>query len=148
MSAGFRWVAAVAVATGAIVFANIASAQSESSIETKLDEAVSKIQSACESDLKQYCSTVTPGEGRFLLCLEAHEDKISGKCDYALFEASRNLQRALDRIEMVADACWNDIEKHCADVEPGEGRVIQCLKKNSSSLEKTCEQAVGGVAAE
>jgi hypothetical protein len=39
----------------------------------------------------------------------AHEDKISTKCDYALYSASRNLDRAIDSIEQAADACWPDI---------------------------------------
>ena len=69
---------------------------------------------ACSDDIKKYCNTVTPDEGRLILCIEAHEDKISTQRDYALFEAARNLDRALDRIEQVADICWNDIEKYCS----------------------------------
>ena len=105
------------------------------------------MQNACADDLKQYCSTVTPGEGRLLLCIEAHEDKISAKCDYALFEASRNLERALDRVQLAADACWNDIEKQCANVTPGNGGVIQCLTKNKASLGKACQRVIGRIEA-
>src|SRR6478609_12039118 len=104
-----------------------AMAQSGTRLEARLQAAVSKVQNACADDVMQYCSTVTPGQGRLLLCIEAHEDKISAKCDYALFEASRNLERALNRVQVAADACWNDIEKQCANVAPGNGGIIQCL---------------------
>jgi hypothetical protein len=56
--------------------------------------AVKKVEAACSADLKQYCNTVTPGESRILLCLEAHADKINDGCDYALLQAWRNLDRA------------------------------------------------------
>ena len=107
-------------------------------LEGRLTEAVKKIDAACSDDLKKYCSTVTPGEGRLLLCLEAHEDKISTQCEYSLFAAARNLERALDRIEQTADACWDDIEKHCASVPAGGGGITRCLINQKSSLQAAC----------
>jgi Cysteine rich repeat len=67
--------------------------------QERLSAAVEKLQTACGDDLKKYCSTVTPGEGRLLFCMMAHEDKISAKCDYALYSAARNLDRAIDYVE-------------------------------------------------
>ena len=32
---------------------------------------------ACEYELTHFCSSVTPGEGRLMMCLGAHEDKVS-----------------------------------------------------------------------
>jgi Cysteine rich repeat. len=94
---------------------------------------------ACSDDIKKYCATVTPDEGRLILCIEAHEDKISTQCDYALFEAARNLDRALDRIEQVADICWNDIEKYCSHLPEGGGRIAQCLATQRTSLTPACQ---------
>jgi hypothetical protein len=124
-----------------------AMAQNVSRIEARLQAAVNKIQDACGADIKQYCSTVTPGEGRVLLCIEAHEDKISSKCDYALFDASRKLERALDRVEMAADACWADIQKSCADVPPGGGNILQCLASNKATVSKRCQAVVSKIQA-
>ena len=84
--------------------------------------------------MRKYCGEVTPGEGRLLLCLEAHEDKIGTKCDYSLFEASRNLDKALDTVADTADACWNDIEKYCANTPEGGGHIIQCLSAKKEAL--------------
>ena len=100
------------------------------------------MQKACSADVQKYCGSVTPGEGRLILCMQAHEDKVSAGCDYAIFEASRNLQRFLDRIELVADVCWNDIEKHCANLTPGEGRIVQCLQSKRPSLSRACGRVI------
>jgi 2-polyprenyl-3-methyl-5-hydroxy-6-metoxy-1,4-benzoquinol methylase len=118
-------------------------ANAQAQLEARLAAAVKKIETACSDDLKKYCSTVTPGEGRLLLCMQAHEDKISTKCDYAVFDASRNLERALDRIEQVADICWNDIEKHCVDIPAGGGNITQCLAGKKASLTTACQTEVG-----
>ena len=57
--------------------------------------AVEKVQSTCREELRNFCSTVTPGEGRVLLCMQAHEDKLGKACELSLFEASRNIEHAM-----------------------------------------------------
>jgi hypothetical protein len=111
-------------------------------VGARLAAASAKLQAACGSDLSKYCNTVTPGEGRLIFCMMAHEDKISSKCDYALYDASRKMERTLDLIEQAADACWNDIEKHCAKIPEGGGRIAQCLLNNKASVAKGCRTAI------
>lgn len=139
--------AIAATAIGVLVGLSQAQAQMPQKIEARVNSAVQKLQAACSEDLKKYCSTVTPGEGRLLLCLEAHEDKISTKCDYALYDASQKLERALDRIEQTADACWSDIEKYCATIPEGGGRIAQCLVGKKASLKAACKKAIGNLQA-
>jgi Cysteine rich repeat len=112
-------------------------------LAARLDAAVKKVGVACSDDLKKYCSTVTPGEGRLTLCMQAHEDKVSEKCDFAIFEASRKINRALDRIDRAAEICWSDIEKHCSNIPEGGGRIIQCLAGQKTSLTPACQTEVG-----
>ena len=52
----------------------------------------------CNTELARFCAEVTPGEGRLLACLYAHGDKLSGQCDYALYNAAVRLERAIDAI--------------------------------------------------
>lgn len=134
----------IATMTGMLAFGTAASAQTQvqDQIEVRLTAAANKVLAACEDDLNKYCSTVTPGEGRGLLCLEAHQDKISTKCEYSLFDASRNLQRSLDRVEQAADICWSDIEKNCSNIPEGSGRIAQCLVDKKASLEPACKAKV------
>jgi hypothetical protein len=77
----------------------------------------------------------------------AHEDKISTKCDYALYAASRNLERTLNHVARAADACWPDIEKHCANIPEGGGRIAQCLADKKTSLAKPCQAALSSMPA-
>src|SRR5689334_13225801 len=46
------------------------------SVKEKAAAAVVKLQSACGQDVRNYCSSVTPAEGRLILCMEAHDDKL------------------------------------------------------------------------
>jgi hypothetical protein len=122
-----------------------ASAQSNpaAKVEARVTAAVQKLQSACSADLQKYCSAVTPGEGRLIYCMMAHEDKISSACDYALYKTAREASQALARVNQAINACAGDIEKFCASIPAGEGRVAQCLMKNKASLKKVCSAALG-----
>jgi hypothetical protein len=80
-----------------------------------------------------------------MLCIQAHEDQISVKCDYALFDASRNLERALDRVAQIANVCWNDIEKYCSN---GFWRIPQCLTSQLVLLSPACQGATSPAAAQ
>ena len=109
-------------------------------------DLLEEVAKGCEQELKTYCSEVTPGEGRVLACLYAHGDKLSGRCEYALYDAAVQLERAVAALTYVANECDADIEEHCASVEVGEGRVVQCLKK--SKISKRCGQALADVGLE
>jgi hypothetical protein len=104
-----------------------------------------QVREGCNSELAQYCAEVTPGEGRLLACLYAHGDKLSGQCDFALYDAAARLERAVSAITYVASECRADLETHCANVEVGEGRVAQCLKDHASELSPGCGQALTNV---
>ena len=134
----------IATAVALSVFGASANAQSDAAgrAQARIMAGVKKLEAGCAADAQKYCTTVTPGDGRLFFCIIAHEDKLSTKCDYALFEASRNLERALNRIEDAADACWNDIEKHCANIPEGGGRIAQCLSAKQASLSQQCQAAV------
>jgi Golgi apparatus protein 1 len=78
------------------------------SIVEKLTAKVAKLESACAKDIKKYCKTVTPGEGRMIYCMQAHEDKISPQCDYELGEAAASVQASLDSLKDAIIACKAD----------------------------------------
>ena len=80
------------------------------------DDVVEYLINACESDIENYCSQVTPGEGRMLHCMAAHEDKISGQCEYALYQAASLLEQLSMAIAYVARECETEINSLCSDV--------------------------------
>ena len=106
------------------------------------DDLVETVKNGCKTELESYCAKVTPGEGRVLSCLYAYGDKLSGRCEYALYDAAAQLERVVAALTYVANECDEDIDKHCAKVEAGEGRIAACLKENSSKISKRCSEAM------
>jgi hypothetical protein len=96
----------------------------------------------CSSELAEYCADVTPGEGRLIACLYAHGDKLSGQCDYALYDAAARLERAVRAVTHVATECRSGLDTYCAKVQVGEGRVVQCLKDHIVELSPACGRAL------
>ena len=109
------------------------------------DDLVATVRNGCKQELAEFCAKVTPGNQRVLACLYAHEDKLSGRCEYALYDAAAQLQRALGAISYVVNECKTDLETHCANIEPGGGRLAACIKRNESALTPRCAQAVKDV---
>src|SRR6187431_584678 len=62
----------------------------------KLSAGIKKIESACGEDIKKYCSAVTPGSGRLLYCIQAHEDKITDGCGSVLDEVVLQTELSAD----------------------------------------------------
>jgi hypothetical protein len=99
----------------------------------------------CKTELETYCKSVTPGEGRVLACLYAFQDKLSGQCEYALYDASARLERAVAALTYVAKECEADVAANCAGVKAGEGRLVQCLEKNDAKVSSRCKVALKDV---
>lgn len=109
------------------------------------EDIVSTVEKGCATEIESYCSQVTLGEGRLLACFYAHEDKLSGQCQYALYSASAQLEHAISALNYLAGQCQNDIQNLCANVQLGEGRVVECLKANAESVSAPCTQAMNDV---
>ena len=103
---------------------------------------------ACESDIQNYCSQVTPGEGRLMYCMAAHEDKISGQCEYAFYQAASLLEQLSAAISYFAQECETEIEALCSDVEVGEGRLLACLDEKEEEVGESCKTAIANTVGE
>jgi len=113
----------------------------QANLKDRVQGAVDAVESSCAADIGRFCGNVTRGEGRLLLCMQAFDDQLSRRCQFALYRASRNLERALDRVERIADACWTEIEANCANAD----RIGQCLVEKMQSLSPSCRSVVDGV---
>ena len=109
---------------------------------TAAEDLVESVAKGCETELSTYCKDVTPGDGRILACLYAHADKVSSRCEYAVYDAAAQLERAVSALTYVANECDEDIDTVCVKVEQGEGRILTCLKKNEDKVSKRCNQAM------
>ena len=109
---------------------------------------VEKTIEACKPEIENYCSQVTPGEGRLLACFYAHEDKLSGQCSWALYEGAAQLEQFAVSVTHLASECWDDLEEYCGEVEMGEGRVATCLLEHKEDVSEACSQAIDDVGLE
>jgi len=119
-----------------------ATAQQKNPADAMARGLVETVATGCEKELAAYCQGVTPGDGRILACLYAHADKLSGPCEYALYDAAAQLERAVAILAYLVNECGDDLDKHCAGVQVGEGRLLDCLDKNEKKISSRCKQAL------
>jgi hypothetical protein len=108
-------------------------------------DPIEKAIQSCQKEIDTYCKNVSPGEGRLYACLYAYEDKLSGRCEYALYDVVAQLERAVNALGYVANECRDDLKSLCSSIEPGEGRLYDCLEKNDKKVSPRCRQAVKDV---
>jgi len=85
----------------------------------------------CADDIAKFCKEIKPGGGRILNCLKAHEAELSAACQGKISE----LQGIIKDCEQ---ACAGDIAQFCKDVQPGEGRIVKCLRERDKELSPSC----------
>ena len=103
------------------------------------------VEDGCKQEIDDYCEDVTPGQGRILACLYSRNDKLSGRCEYALYDAASRLERAIEGLSYVAKECQVDLNKWCEFVQAGEGRLRACLLERQAELTPRCKQATDDV---
>ena len=108
---------------------------------------VEAIAEGCKTEIDAHCKNVTQGEFRVLACLYAYSDKLSTRCEYALYDAASQLERAINALAYTANECRDDLKAYCSEVQPGEGRLFQCLDKNKDKVSSRCKQAQKDVGA-
>jgi len=96
----------------------------------------------CQQELTTFCKDVTPGEGRILACIYAFQDKITPRCEYALYDSVSQLDRTLTNLSYAIGECRDDLKSYCADIKPGEGRLLECLKNNEKKISNRCNYAL------
>ncbi len=108
-------------------------------------DLLKEVETGCDKELKGFCKDVTPGQGRLLACLYAHGDKLSGSCEYALYDAAVQLERAVAALTYAANECEDELDTVCAGVKTGEGRVVECLQTNADKVSDRCKRALADV---
>jgi hypothetical protein len=132
---------------------------------------VSAIRSACQSDYPKVCAGVPTGGAPALQCLEKNKAKLSPACEKAVSAASgggaapaaggaataapaaapavivlRPL-RPREELLVLRSACGADVRSICGGVQPGGGRIVQCLATNAGSLSPACRDVLAPFAA-
>ncbi|MDH2385628.1 cysteine rich repeat-containing protein [Bradyrhizobium sp. CER78] len=132
---------------------------------------ISAIRSACRSDYPKVCAGVPTGGAPALQCLEKNKAKLSPTCEKAVAAAGgggaapaagaaataapaaapavivlRPL-RPREELFVLRSACGADVRSVCGGVQPGGGRIVQCLATNAGSLSLACREVLAPFAA-
>lgn len=89
----------------------------------------------CADELERFCPDVKPGRGLLLACLNQHRDELSPVC-------RDKVGGSLARLDKAKQDCSGDIANFCSDVKPGEGRLLECLKRQPDKLTPACRNHV------
>ena len=96
----------------------------------------------CDNDIKEHCDGLGSNAQKIFMCLAAYEDQLSIECKTGILEAAMSVRIGAAAIEYSIYACEADADTHCLNVEPGEGRIIKCIKDNESSVSQECITAL------
>jgi hypothetical protein len=137
---------------------------------------IAAIRSACRSDYPKVCAGVPTGGAPALQCLENNKAKLSAACEQAVAAAGAGgtstaapaqanagpnaspaaapaaplvlrPMRPREVLFVMRSACGADVRALCAGVDPGGGRIIECLATQSASLSPECRGVLGQFAA-
>jgi len=96
----------------------------------------------CDADAAILCPGLPLNSRNSFMCLMAYEDNLSLSCELGIAEAAMTLEQGLMAIDYSIKSCEADADKFCLDVQPGEGRIVNCLKQNEANLANQCVTAL------
>ena len=114
----------------------------EDPLKKGVQGALDTFSEGCKQELSTFCKDVTPGDGRILACLYAFQDKLSPRCEYALYDSVSQLDKVLNNLSYAVGECRDDLKSYCAEIKPGEGRLLDCLGKNEAKVSARCNTAL------
>jgi len=138
----FRTVTTLIIAT--VFISGTAIAEGEK-LTTKLENATVAFSvkvDSCDADAAKLCPGLALNSKKSFMCLMAYEDNLSTACKIGIVEAAIALEVGMMAIDYSIQSCEADADKYCLDVEPGEGRIVSCLKKNEAKLDAQCTAAL------
>jgi len=94
--------------------------------------AVPRMHTACMEDLRELCPKTAPGGARWHECLRQKVGSVrSGECKELVLKVWRADNNSATLNFKTRKHCANEVVGFCADVQPGESRVLRCLALNS-----------------
>ena len=89
----------------------------------------------CMDEIEKFCKDLPPGKGELLLCLSKRKPELSKLC-------SDKIEKHLVKMEESRKICAADMEKFCPGVEPGQGRLLKCMKSKLDNISPACRARV------
>jgi hypothetical protein len=96
----------------------------------------------CDEDIKEHCSGLGENTPKIFMCLAAYEEHLNPECRQGILEAALSIKMGAEALDYSISACETDVDTHCREVQPGEGRIVNCIKANESKVSKECLSAL------
>ncbi len=96
----------------------------------------------CDADIEQYCPGLPRNSQKAFMCMMAYEDSLSESCKLGIVEAAMSIRMGAAAIDYSVRACEEDADKHCLDIAPGEGRLVNCIKEHEEEVSEACVTAL------
>jgi hypothetical protein len=97
----------------------------------------------CKQIIQAMCGNVELGGERIKNCMRDHLNDLATDCratiEARLAPKDSNRDTAIPGPRF---ACKQDARSLCSDVQPGGGRIIQCLRSHADQLESGCRRTV------
>jgi hypothetical protein len=101
----------------------------------------------CRADVQKYCAQSQGDREKAMDCLLDHQQDITDACYEALKKRLNNQGQAQGQGQGQGQgqqgqgplqACRQDVQKLCAGVQPGGGRIVNCLLDHQKDLSDAC----------
>nr|SVE78223.1 EOG090X05VD [Daphnia lumholtzi] len=109
-------------------------------------DLIPEVEEPCIEDLASICFEKT-GRGEEMQCLQDNLERLSPVCkQQPCRQQLRNqLLQQHEDVQFnpnVRKPCASDEKRFCAQIKPGQGRVLECLKAHRKQLDDVCHAAI------
>jgi len=101
-----------------------------------LCSTAARAETPCLADVKKFCADTPAVGGKVQACLKSHEKDLSTDC-------TKHLADIRQRWGTAYAVCSYDVERFCDDVQPGGGRIADCLQQHGDELSPECKDQLG-----
>lgn len=89
----------------------------------------------CAEDREKLCAGIEKGEGRIVKCMKENEASLGQAC-------KDHVTKMKEARKELKEACQDDVETFCGDVDAGAGRIMKCMKENKEKLSAACQSEI------
>jgi Golgi apparatus protein 1 len=88
---------------------------------------------------KDSLDSIAGYDGRVLECLQDYKDElVTPACKKRVHKLTVRAAQDIRMDRPLSDACYDDRQKLCAGVQPGDARVLRCLQDSREQLTYEC----------
>jgi hypothetical protein len=104
-------------------------------------QAVDELAKGCGKDIMKFCKNTNIGSGMGA-CMEKRMSSVSEQCKVTFAATMASLNKRAAAQEAALGLCSNDLKRFCKEYDPGNGRYLRCLLKNTKKISAPCNQAI------